>query len=41
MADLYLSIASQPDAVLDAVADAMDKRAAEPAMQAILSLIHI
>ncbi|MBK0399391.1 methyltransferase domain-containing protein [Limibaculum sp. M0105] len=35
MPDLYLRIADQPDEVLDAVAAAMDKRAAEPAMQEI------
>jgi ubiquinone/menaquinone biosynthesis C-methylase UbiE len=35
MPDLYLHIAEQPDEVLDAIAGAMNTRAAEPAMQAI------
>ncbi len=35
MPDLYLRIAEQPDDVLEQIARAMDKRAAEPAMQRI------
>ncbi len=35
MADLYLRIAEQPDDVLEEIAQSMDKRAAEPAMQRI------
>ena len=35
MPDLYLRIAEQPDEVLEQIARAMDKRAAEPAMQRI------
>jgi arsenite methyltransferase len=35
MSDLYLSIADQPDNVIDAIAASMDKRAAEPAMARI------
>lgn len=35
MPDVYLSIASQPDTVIDAIARSMDARAAEPAMQKI------
>lgn len=35
MADLYLQIDEQPDEVLEQIAQSMDKRAAEPAMQKI------
>jgi len=35
MPDLYLQIADQPDDVLDAIAQSMDKRAAEPAIREI------
>lgn len=35
MADLYLSISTQPDSVLEAIAASMDDRANDPAMQAI------
>lgn len=35
MPDLYLTIAEQPDHVIEAIATSMDKRAAEPAMRRI------
>ena len=35
MTDLYLTIADQPEAVLDAIASSMDIRAAEPAIRDI------
>ena len=35
MSDLYLTIAEQPDYVIETIAQSMDKRAAEPAMKRI------